>query len=51
MSDSHKRRQLITIMQFKTTCFFALFVNTTATGDIQTYNCGMSFVFLRNKST
>ena len=32
-------------MQFKTTSFFALFVNTTATGDIQTYNCGMSFVF------
>ena len=37
-------------MQFKTTASFALFVNTTAAGDVQRYNCGMSFVFLQNKS-
>ena len=35
----------------KNTAFLALFVNTTAVGKVQRYNCGMPFVFLQNKST
>lgn len=38
------------VMQFRTTAFFSLFDNTTAAGDVQRYNRGMSFVFLQNES-
>jgi len=36
-------------MQFKNTAFSALFVKTTAAGDIRRYNSGMSFVLLQNE--